>query len=313
MESLRQIRHLIALARFQSFRKAADHLDISQSTLSESIKRVEDVYGVPLFARTRSGTSLTAFGEIVVANAHRIMAVIEQTKRDVDMLENFQTGHLVVGCNAYLTDPYIAPVIAEIMKQYPGIKFSLRVGAWTELIAAMADGEIDIVFGLRPDSPLNGLRAETFTLPPPVVYCRADHPFLTAQDPASYLAANAVSILVPNVYDYILEQAQEVLPPAWAGFDLKESFTVVSEDATANLTIVSSTDAFSVHHYYSLRGALKTGAVKLLPSHLVPVAPRLSAVLATSDGKPASPVLALFQEGLKRQIGRVWDETPGAD
>ena len=57
-ESLRQLRHVLALNEHRNYRRAAEALHLTQSALSVSIRRIEDDYGVPLFKRSQSGAVL---------------------------------------------------------------------------------------------------------------------------------------------------------------------------------------------------------------------------------------------------------------
>ncbi len=308
MESARQIRHMLALTRFRSFRRAADHLNISQSTLSESIKRVEDLYGVALFERHKNGIVPTAYGEIVLTAAREIEARLEQTKRNVDMLANFKTGHLVVGCTSYVADPFVGPAIGQMTQSYPDLRFTMKVGTFDELMPRLASGEIDVLFGLKPDLPPSGATCLDLMLPPALIYCRADHPFLTCDDPAAYFRAHDIKVIVPSIPESVMAASERSQTDIWGQRDLRQVMSVSSEDSAANIAIVRNSDAFSVHYRASLQHFLDAGLIALLPADRDTPVPELPAMLATKADRPHSPALMIFIETLERQIESAWDD-----
>lgn len=308
MESARQIRHLLALTRYRSFRQAAEHLNISQSTLSESIKRVEDLYGVALFERGKGGITPTAYGEIVLDAARRIESVLDKARRDVDMLANFRTGHLVVGCTSYVAEPFVAPVIGQMTKSYPGLRFTLKVGTFDELLPRLTGGAIDAVFGLGPDQAPTGVELTDHTLPPALLYCRAGHPFLAADDPAAYFRDHEIKVIGPSVPEQVLRAAEVIQSPLWAQKDLRSLISLSSEDTAANAVIVRDSDVFSMHYRSSLKRYLDAGEIVLVPADRTSPIPELPAVLAVPADRPKSPALMIFVEMLERQIDAAWDE-----
>ena len=70
-ESIRQLRHVLALCEHRNFRRAAEALHLTQSALSVSIRRLEEDYGVPRFVRGRSGVTATEFGVILARMARQ--------------------------------------------------------------------------------------------------------------------------------------------------------------------------------------------------------------------------------------------------
>ena len=71
--NLNHLRHLIALAEHQSFRKAADALCLTQPALSRSIQALEHELDVKLIDRDGKRNTLTAYGQQVVSRARHIV------------------------------------------------------------------------------------------------------------------------------------------------------------------------------------------------------------------------------------------------
>ncbi|QVM85035.1 LysR family transcriptional regulator [Novosphingobium decolorationis] len=66
---LRYLKYAMAVARHGSFRRAADALGLSQSTVSRRVQLLERRLGVPIFERNRTGTHLTSAGERFIREA----------------------------------------------------------------------------------------------------------------------------------------------------------------------------------------------------------------------------------------------------
>ena len=80
--TLTELRHIIAVARFRHFGKAAEACFVSQPTLSVGVRKLEEELGVRLFERSRSEVIITDIGEEIVRQAETVIRaaeVIEET------------------------------------------------------------------------------------------------------------------------------------------------------------------------------------------------------------------------------------------
>jgi DNA-binding transcriptional LysR family regulator len=112
---LRQLEYLVALARARHFAKAAQACYVSQPTLSEGIRKLEDELGIPLVQRGRRFDGLTPEGERVVLWAQRILADRDAMKGEIQALRAGLSGRLRIGAVptastavALLTQPFCA-------------------------------------------------------------------------------------------------------------------------------------------------------------------------------------------------------------
>lgn len=86
---LRQLRYFVTVAATRSFSDAARKLFITQGTLSQQIKQLEDEMGVQLLARTSHSVMLTEAGEELLPFAKEtIDSAINCRNRMIDMLKN---------------------------------------------------------------------------------------------------------------------------------------------------------------------------------------------------------------------------------
>ncbi|RAG81556.1 LysR family transcriptional regulator [Streptacidiphilus pinicola] len=81
---LHHLRTFCEVAREQSFTRAARNLYCAQSTVTAQIQCLEKVLGVPLFVRRgRCPIELTAAGEVLRIRAEQILAVVDETDREI--------------------------------------------------------------------------------------------------------------------------------------------------------------------------------------------------------------------------------------
>ncbi|MEU9392904.1 LysR family transcriptional regulator [Streptomyces sp. NPDC048324] len=112
---LRQLEYLVALARARHFAKAAQACFVSQPTLSEGIRKLEDELNIPLVRRGRRFDGFTPEGERVVVWARRILADRDAMQDEIQALRAGLTGRLRIGtvptaatAVALLTQPFCA-------------------------------------------------------------------------------------------------------------------------------------------------------------------------------------------------------------
>jgi DNA-binding transcriptional LysR family regulator len=74
---LRHLRYLVALADAGTFTHAAERMFIAQPTLSQQIRRLEEMVGTPLLSRRREGVQLTAAGTVLLEESRAVLSLLE--------------------------------------------------------------------------------------------------------------------------------------------------------------------------------------------------------------------------------------------
>ena len=115
---IRHLRYFLALAEELHFGRAAERAHIEQSPLSRTISQLEDELGVPLFIRSRQGTTLTPAGEALREPAREILTAIEQARRKVAAV-----GGLPAVLRIGLSDGLVGEASADTMR---GVRRVLR-------------------------------------------------------------------------------------------------------------------------------------------------------------------------------------------
>jgi DNA-binding transcriptional LysR family regulator len=123
VELLSYMRLFVEVARMKSFRRAAESLDMPNSTLSRHIAELEKTIGLRLLNRSTRKVELTEAGE---AYFRRCQSIVEEARIAHESLLDLAerpTGTLRVSMPADLATGYLAPIIADFAKAYPLIAF----------------------------------------------------------------------------------------------------------------------------------------------------------------------------------------------
>jgi DNA-binding transcriptional LysR family regulator len=240
-ESIRQLRHVLALCEHRNYRRAAESLGLTQSALSVSIRRLEEDYGVPLFERGQSGVSATEFGEILARTARQALGTIDQARREVELLSNLDSGQVVIGSDPWMADSIVAPALARLLRKYPKLRFRLRTHGWDELQEDLLARNVDVYVGSRLENLHSGIRTQTFALSSPVIICRRDHPLTRL--PALYIRdVLPYPLLVPKLPGWYLDWLGEQYGTNRSSEELHDLF-LRADDLTVIRRIVRETDA----------------------------------------------------------------------
>ncbi|MDW5597525.1 LysR family transcriptional regulator, partial [Conexibacter stalactiti] len=140
---LRQLRYFAAVARHRHFTRAADELHVTQSALSQQVKRLEEELGVELLLRAPAGVSLTPAGEDLLARADAILAEAARAHADMDAHAGLLRGVVRVAADAAAALSLPA-ALASFHRAHAGIRIGLRQAAATEVAALVRTGAVDL-------------------------------------------------------------------------------------------------------------------------------------------------------------------------
>jgi DNA-binding transcriptional LysR family regulator len=172
--SLRQLRSFAAVARLQSFARAAAELHLTAPAVSMQIKELEEAVGLPLFDRRGKTTELTLSGEYLVVYARRVLATLKEADDAMARLRGAQGGRVTIGLVS--TAKYFLPrLIAAFRVEHPGVEMRLWVGNREQLGRALHDKDVDLAVMGRPPRELE-TRAEPFAAHPHAIVASPDHP-----------------------------------------------------------------------------------------------------------------------------------------
>ena len=146
----KQLQYVLTLAHEGSFSKAADILNITQPSLSQYIKKIEQEVGITLFDRTNGDVRITDAGRVYIATARQILDLEHQMETSISEIAGNKTGSLIIGAAPYRAASMM-PAIAKMFQSiHPGIHLVVREGTTAELVEGMEHGEYDLALTLLP-------------------------------------------------------------------------------------------------------------------------------------------------------------------
>lgn len=139
----RSLRYLLAVAEHHSFTRAAEVLYVSQPTLSQQIKQLEESLDVQLLDRTGRNIRLTNAGEVYLHHARRAMEELDAGKRAIHELQDLSRGSLRLGMTP-VTEYLAVPIVENFNNHYPGITINTLEMSQDDIETAVADNLLDI-------------------------------------------------------------------------------------------------------------------------------------------------------------------------
>ncbi len=150
LPSLRQLRHLVALAEHSHFGRAAEACAVTQSTLSASIKELEGVLEAPLVDRTKRRVLLTPLGQETVERARRILDETQELALAARATRAPLTGTIRMGAIPSI-GPFLLPkVLPGLRRAYRQLKLYLVEDLTDRLVASLQQGKLDVVLLALP-------------------------------------------------------------------------------------------------------------------------------------------------------------------
>ncbi|MEA1651285.1 LysR family transcriptional regulator [Nitrospirillum sp. BR 11164] len=156
---LRYLRYALLAAEYGSFRRTAEMLSVSQSTVSRRIQILERRIGMPLFERHGSGARVTPAGERFLRDAAIGAKHLNQAVDIAAQVKRGSTGMIRVGLTACLANGFLAELIADYHRRFPGIEVRFEEGTTETSISGLLNGRLDVAFTLA-SLQLPGCRAE---------------------------------------------------------------------------------------------------------------------------------------------------------
>lgn len=145
MPTLRQFRYLVAVADQLNFRRAAEICHVSQPTLSEQIRELEQRLKVQLIERGRQRVVFTPIGREIVDKARGVLRDVQDI---VDLAEGGRRileGTLRLGILPSL-GPYLLPeVLPYLHQRYPNLRLYLREGTTDDILRRLEEGDLDLL------------------------------------------------------------------------------------------------------------------------------------------------------------------------
>ena len=148
--NMKQLKYVLLLAEWGSFSAAAGELGISQPSLSQYIKKIEDQVGMTLFERVNGDVRLTDAGQVYVEYGRKILNLEHQMETQFsDLLEN-KTGSIIIGTSPYRSAGMMPEVAKSFKRKYPGVHLVVEEMVSSDLLTKMEKGAFDLCLTMLP-------------------------------------------------------------------------------------------------------------------------------------------------------------------
>jgi DNA-binding transcriptional LysR family regulator len=147
---LRRLEVFCKVYELKSFSRAAEASLLSQPTVSEHIRHLEDLLEVRLFDRLGREVAATRAGELLYGYARRILSLTREASRSLELYRGKMTGSLELG-GSTIPGQYVLPILIGLFKaSHEGIRIRLVIADTREVTDMVLDGTLELgVVGAR--------------------------------------------------------------------------------------------------------------------------------------------------------------------
>jgi DNA-binding transcriptional LysR family regulator len=157
---LHQLRVFQSAARNKGFTRAGDELHLSQSTVSQHIKLLEDELGCPLFLRVGKRVLVTEAGNLLLQYAEKIFHDLKNAEMALREISALKRGALRLGVGATTLTYRLPHVLGEYNRRFPDIELIVQTGTTEFLLDGVKAQRIDIAIVMSPGAPQPGLNIQ---------------------------------------------------------------------------------------------------------------------------------------------------------
>ena len=147
-----ELRHLQAFVRLTetlNFSSAANDLCITQSTLSATIRQLEDSLGAELFIRNSHGVVITEAGEQLLPFALETLHQAENCVSRIQDLNQLKCGKLRIGLS-HSFSALLVEALLEFNRKFPGVEVQVFYKTLPELMELLISHDLDLVLSYKP-------------------------------------------------------------------------------------------------------------------------------------------------------------------
>ncbi|MFI2780564.1 LysR family transcriptional regulator [Streptomyces sp. ALB3] len=145
-----QLAYFVAVAEARHFTRAAEEVHVSQPSLSQQIKALENELGAELFSRARGNIALTDAGEALLPLARRILADADTARHEVQELVQLRRGRVRLGATPSVCTGLLPEVLRAFHGAHPGIRLLIEEGGSHDLVRQLARGALDLALLVLP-------------------------------------------------------------------------------------------------------------------------------------------------------------------
>jgi DNA-binding transcriptional LysR family regulator len=143
---LLQLEHFLAVVDERTFTRAAERVGRTQPAVSQSVKKLEDEVGAPLFARDVHDVSLTEAGRVLADYARRMVSLRDEAMRQVAGVKALKSGTLSIAAHESAAVYLLPGALRAYLQKFPDIKVGIYQSRLAEIPRQVMDRQVDVGF-----------------------------------------------------------------------------------------------------------------------------------------------------------------------
>jgi len=285
-----QLQYFIKTAEVLHFTKAAELCFVTQSGLSQQIKKLEEELGMPLFKRIGKKVQLTEAGSVFLIHAKKVVENVENGKQAIEDLNEMIGGELRIGVT-YIFGLLILPVVNAFAKKYQNLKIIVEYGTTEVLEQKLLDNELDLVFVISSheiEMPIQKVPLFTSNI---VMVVSKNHA-LANLDKIAFKKIEEIPLILPGKGSNSREYVEELFKK----FNMKPKISIELQSIHALLQMVENSDwativaEMALKDWDDLKAIQITGVVTKRDSYMLTL------------GSYQKKAVKLFMEEFKKSI-----------
>ncbi|MCH7478574.1 MAG: LysR family transcriptional regulator, partial [SAR324 cluster bacterium] len=141
---MHQVRYFLAVCEARNFTRAAELCHVSQPSLTNAIKKLEEELGGPLFHRERNAVRPTALGDTLRPRLEQIQTEAQAALTDAHHFLNLDRVPLKVGVLLTIGPARISGFLSHFQHRFPGIEVEIHDGRQDDLMPRLRRNELDV-------------------------------------------------------------------------------------------------------------------------------------------------------------------------
>jgi DNA-binding transcriptional LysR family regulator len=143
---LLQLEHFLAVVEERTFTRAAERVCRTQPAISQSIKKLEEEIGTPLFARDVHEITLTDAGKVLVEYARKMVQARDDSVRDIGELKALRGGTLTIAAHESAAVYLLPGPLRQYLSRFPDVTVGIYRSRLTDIPRQVLDREMHVGF-----------------------------------------------------------------------------------------------------------------------------------------------------------------------
>jgi len=174
------------VAEIGSFQKAADILGLTPSAISHAISSMENELGFSLLTRSKSGITLTNYGEHLLPYINAVLNSDESLKQAISDVNGLKQGKVKIGVFSSVCTNWLPDIMNSFGKLYPEIEIEVFQGTYDDVSYWIKNGVVDLGFlsvSSAKDIPIEPLyRDPLYCVLPKGTFSDSNKEYVTIED-----------------------------------------------------------------------------------------------------------------------------------